>query len=242
MTDRTKQSNKPGSPWCLSMRWHDVLFLHWPVSGKSLRSHIPDRLEIETFGGTAWLGIVPFTMSGIRPRFLPPLPVLSAFPEINLRTYVTDGRRSGVWFFSLDASSWLAVKAARFLYALDYYRAEMNVRHTNGTIEYFSRRSSYERGRFLFEGRYRPTEPLGDDRGELEDFLTERYVLFSADRSGTVYRAQVHHEPWDLFGADYERIRLDIRGHPRPPEEPPASVLFSPSRVVKGWLPRRVPL
>src|SRR5919202_1981641 len=102
----------PPRPWVLAMQWHDLLFMHGPVPPALLRPLIPPALELETFDGTAWLGITPFRMAGTRPRFVPPLPWVSAFPELNVRTYVTAEGKPGVWFFSLDAGNPLAARGA----------------------------------------------------------------------------------------------------------------------------------
>src|SRR5262245_10075958 len=110
----------PGRPWVMAMRWHDLLFAHWPVDPAVLRPLIPASLQIDTYDGQAWIGVVPFRMTGVRPRFVPPLPGLSAFAEINVRTYVTIEQKPGVWFFSLDAANRLAVWAARLSYHLPY--------------------------------------------------------------------------------------------------------------------------
>src|SRR4051794_18976444 len=113
----------PQSPWVMAMQWLDLLFMHWPVPAKALRSYIPRNLEIDTYDGTAWIGVVPFRMAGVRPRMTPALPWLSAFPELNVRTYVTIGGKPGVWFFSLDAGNPVAVEGARSLFHLNYYNA-----------------------------------------------------------------------------------------------------------------------
>src|SRR5436190_12753527 len=99
------------APWVMRMRWLDLLFAHWPLPVEALRQLVPAQLEIETFHGTAWLGIVPFRMEDVAPRFLPAPPVAGRFPELNVRTYVRHRGRSGVWFFSLDAANRLAVEA-----------------------------------------------------------------------------------------------------------------------------------
>src|SRR5438874_3402777 len=109
----------PKRPWAMRMNWHELLFMHWRLPATALRPHVPRALDIETCDGSAWLGIVPFRMTGVRPRYVPPLPGFSAFPELNVRTYVTPAeskKKPGVWFFSLDATSWLAVRAARRSY------------------------------------------------------------------------------------------------------------------------------
>jgi uncharacterized protein YqjF (DUF2071 family) len=115
----------PRRPWMLAMRWHDLLFMHWPMLHVALRALIPPELALDTFDGTAWIGVVPFRMNGVRPRGLPALPWLSVFPELNLRTYVTTGGKPGVWFFSLDAANPVVVRLARKLFYLPYYDAHM---------------------------------------------------------------------------------------------------------------------
>jgi uncharacterized protein len=102
----------PQKRWVLFMRWHDLLFLHYPVRPEVIRSLIPSVLELDIFEGWCWIGIVPFHMSGVRPRYSP---LAMSFPELNVRTYVKTSDRPGVWFFSLDAASWLTVRTARWL-------------------------------------------------------------------------------------------------------------------------------
>lgn len=230
----------PDGPWVLSMEWHDVLFLHWRVPVKTLQPHIPEPLEILTHDGSAWLGIVPFRMSGIRPRFLPSLPAISTFPELNIRTYVTDGTRPGVWFHSLDASSSLAVQIARWTFSLPYFRAEMSVTKDGDQIDYTSARDDREPGQFSFEAQYEPTKPLGDCRGSLEDFLVENYCLYSATEDGRIYRGEIHHPRWELHRADCRIDSMSIRNHPSPPERNPDSVLYAPHSRVVAWFPKQV--
>ena len=115
----------PARSWGLAMVWHDLLFAHWPLGPQALRDLIPPDLEIDTYEGRAWLGIVPFRMSGVRVRGLPPLLGTGAFPELNVRTYVRIGERPGVWFFSLDAASPLGVRVARRVFGLPYQDAHL---------------------------------------------------------------------------------------------------------------------
>src|SRR5688500_5474109 len=129
-------------PWSVFMRWHELLFMHWPVPAAALRPLIPAGLELDTFDGSAWLGVVPFRMSGIRRRLLPPVPGTAAFPELNVRTYVTAGAKPGVWFFSLDAANRLAVRVARWTFHLPYYDATMScTRDRAGEVAYRSTRT-----------------------------------------------------------------------------------------------------
>src|ERR1700687_6083754 len=115
----------PARGWVMAGTWRDLLFAHWPVATTSLRPLVPARLRIDTFDGQAWLAVVPFRMSGVRLRGTPAMPWLSAFPELNVRTYVRCGAKPGVWFFSLDAGNPLAVGIARAWFHLPYYRAWM---------------------------------------------------------------------------------------------------------------------
>jgi uncharacterized protein YqjF (DUF2071 family) len=181
--------------------WHDLLFAHWPVPVASLRPLVPAQLELDTFGGECWVGVVPFRMSGIRGRGLPALPGLSSFPELNVRTYVTHGQKRGVYFFSLDAANRTAVWAARTSYHLPYFHAAMTSSEDNETIHYSSRRYG---AAAEFRGAYRPNSgPKPSVNGSLEHFLTERYCLYTTHR-GLVYRGEIHHPPWPLQSAEAE--------------------------------------
>jgi uncharacterized protein YqjF (DUF2071 family) len=183
------------------MRWHELLFMHWPISVAALRPLIPPSLSIDTFNGDAWIGVVPFRMSGIRSRFLPPIPGTSAFPELNVRTYVTADNKPGVWFFSLDATNRLAVRVARATFNLPYYDARMHCTRMsdNRTIDYKSVRTHRGAPAAEYVGQYAPTGPVFQSTpGTLEYFLTERYCLYSADRRGRTYRVEITHASWPL--------------------------------------------
>jgi uncharacterized protein len=118
----------------MAQSWHDMLFAHWRIDAALLRPHIPTRLEIDPFQGQAWVAVVPFRMSGVRLRATPALPALSAFAELNVRTYVVADQKPGVWFFSLDAGSPLAVVIARAWLHLPYFRARMKCEGVCGRI------------------------------------------------------------------------------------------------------------
>lgn len=198
----------PRGPWVMKMRWHELLFMHWPVPVELLRPHVPAALDIESFDGTAWLGVVPFRMSGVRPRLVPPIPGLSAFPELNVRTCVVPGgdrEKPGVWFFSLDATNPLAVRAARWTFALPYFDARIAC-HVNGsvntpTVHYSSRRTHKGAPPAELDLDYRPTgNAYHADPGTLDHFLTERYCLYSA-KGNRLYRCEIAHAPWPLQAA-----------------------------------------
>ena len=195
----------PEGRWVAAQTWEDLLFAHWRVPLEEIRHHVPHELEVELHEGSAWVGVVPFRLTGLRLRGGMPLPRVSSFLELNVRTYVrTWDEKPGVWFFSLDASSPLAVRAARRLFKLPYFDARMSLEHRDGWRDYECVRSG-ERGK-VFSGRYRPTgkKVFHAEPGSLEAFLTERYCLYAADRTGALFRAEIHHEQWPLQRAEAE--------------------------------------
>jgi uncharacterized protein len=188
----------PGRPWIMIQRWHDLLFAHWACSAAALRPLVPPALELETFEGTAWVGVVPFRLTG-RPRGLPGVPGASAFAELNVRTYVRYGDKSGVWFFSLDAESALAVAAARLWFHLPYFRATMRVDVEDSLVRYSSARTHEGAPAAVFDAHYRPAGGVSPGlRGSLAYFLTERYCLYTVDRRDRLWRGDIHHPPWPL--------------------------------------------
>jgi uncharacterized protein YqjF (DUF2071 family) len=231
------------------MHWHELLFMHWPVPVQALRPHVPKTLEIETFDGSAWLGVVPFRMSGVRPRLVPPIPGLSAFPELNVRTYVVPketGEKPGVWFFSLDATSRLAVRAARLAFSLPYFDANISC-HVNGstntpTVHYSSRRTQKRAPPAELDMDYRPAGKVFHAKnGTLDYFLTERYCLYSAVKDGRTYRCEIAHAPWPLQPAKAtvrrntmtRQLDFDV-----PDDEP--LLFYTDYLEVVAWTPEKV--
>jgi uncharacterized protein YqjF (DUF2071 family) len=190
----------PKRPWILAGTCRNQLFAHWRVSAAALREHLPEEVAVDEHDGSAWLGVTPFAVDGLRVRGLLPVPVASSFLELNVRTYVTYGDRPGIWFLSLDASSRLAVEAARGLYRLPFFRATITMQRRAARVVYDCARDD---GR-AFSGSYRPVgEPRAAEPGSLEHFLTERYCLYTEHR-GRLCRADIHHRPWPLQRADAE--------------------------------------
>jgi uncharacterized protein YqjF (DUF2071 family) len=188
--------------WAVKMNWHDLLFCHWPMACDDIRPLVPKGLRIDKYDGRAWVGVIPFHMTGIRMRHLPPVPTTHAFNELNVRTYVRDGDRVGVWFLTLDASSHLAVAFARRWHHLNYLYADMETKKEAGEIDYTCRRRG---SRAAFHGHCRPIgEPLRVAPGSLEYFLTERYSFWAEDPRGQLWRTDVEHKPWELRHADTE--------------------------------------
>jgi uncharacterized protein YqjF (DUF2071 family) len=197
----------PDRPWVMTQSWHDLLFAHWPVDPRELQQHIPPAFDLDLFERDAWVAIVPFHMTNVAPRGVPSIPWVSEFAELNVRTYVRVGDRPGVYFFSLDAGSAVAVRAARTLFNLPYFSASMEVRAVDDAIRYQSRRDGSREGAQLV-ARYGPAGSVfRADAGSLEYFLVERYCLYNLDRRGRPYRLQIHHPPWPLqtASAEFER-------------------------------------
>ena len=229
-------------PWALKMTWLELLFMHWPVPAESLRQLIPPELELDTFDGSAWLGVVPFEMRDVYPRYTFSVPGLSTFPELNLRTYVTAQGRPGVWFFSLDAANWAAVRLARAGFNLPYFDAKMSCLELDDSIYYHSKRTHKGAPPADFVGQYRALDSLElSTPGSLEHFLTERYCLYSADAQGGVFRGEIHHQAWPLQQAETEiqinRMTEQI-GLTLPDTEP--LLHFSKRLEVLAWLPEKL--
>jgi uncharacterized protein YqjF (DUF2071 family) len=190
--------------WIMYQRWHDLLFAHWALPAESVRPLIPPELELDTFDGQAWVGVIPFWMSRVHVRGLPPIPTAGTLPELNVRTYVrapkgrtADQEKPGVYFFSLDAASILAVLGARAWVGLPYFYADMKADVAgDDEVRYRSRRRQSPRPAELTVA-YRPVGPVSPEKTDLEYFLTERYCLYVV-RSGRVYRLDIQHRPWPL--------------------------------------------
>jgi uncharacterized protein YqjF (DUF2071 family) len=184
----------PATPWIMTQTWHHVLFAHWPVEVASMRRAVPAQLDLDLCDGTAWIGVVAFEISNMAPRGVP-LPL--AFPELNVRTYVTVRGKPGVYFFSLDAASALAVWGARTFFSLPYFRAHMHVQHApDAQIRYVSNRIA---GDASFDGSYAPYAPAAPPvPGTLDFFLTERYCLYTVNRRGQAASVDIHHPRWPL--------------------------------------------
>ena len=209
----------PDSEWLQAQTWESLLFTHWHFSAEELRAYVPEELPLDAFDGSAWLGVTPFRLSGLRIRGLPPVPHFSSFLELNVRTYVKLDGKAGIYFFSLDAESVFAVEAARRLYRLPYFRARMTAEDSGQEIDFTSERT--EDRRATFRVRYRSGGvPAAPEPGSLEHFLTERYCLFTM-HEGRVHWAEIHHPPWPLQQAEVEIVEntmpppgIDLSGEP----------------------------
>ena len=229
----------PKGPWIMAQNWHHLLFAHWEVPAARIRELVPRELEIDTFRRRAWIGVVPFQMSGVRLRGTPALPGLSSFPELNVRTYVKAAGKPGVWFFSLDAANWIAVELARAWFHLPYFSARMKSAADGNAISYSSQRADGRGHGESLEVRYRADGDCFAARpGTLEYFLTERYCLYAQRKDGALLRGEIHHAPWRLRMARAEfrentmtkALGVELR------EEP--LLYFSKLQEVAVWAPQ----
>ncbi|GAA4015973.1 DUF2071 domain-containing protein [Hymenobacter fastidiosus] len=215
----------------MRQRWSQLLFAHWPVDPALLRPYLPARLELDLFEGQAWLGVVPFTMSHIRPLGLPAVPGLNRLHELNVRTYATLDGVPGVWFLSLDATQPLGVWAARTLFHLPYLHARIRLTDTNGTLRAVAERTHRGVAPARFSATWTPGEKLPRAApGTLPHFLTERYFLYTAGAdlrqavsSPNLWRGRLFHEPWTLREAtvsEWESTLVESHGLPTPTGPP----------------------
>ena len=226
----------PNGPWIMTQSWHDLLFAHWRVDAAELRRQVPAGVDLDLYDGDAWLAVVPFYMTNVAPRGVPAIPFVSSFNELNVRTYVTRDGKPGVYFFSLDANSLAAVTAARTLFGLPYFLAEMKISRDGDTIVYRSRRLGGDvpaewRARYRPVGRQQPPA-----EGTLEYFLTERYCLYTVEGS-RVHRLEIHHKPWPLQDAE-ATIEINTMWSAAI-EGLPATLHFSQRQDMVAWPPER---
>jgi hypothetical protein len=220
------------------MRWENLVFLHWRARAEEMRALLPSGLELDTFDGTPWVGVVPFRMTNVRAHLAPPIPTAHDFPELNVRTYVRHGGHAGVWFFSLDAESWLAVMAARASTNLPYYYAHMKAERNEDTVEYASERGHPGSPSAEFRARYRPTSaPFISQPGTFEYWSTERLCLFTANRDGEIERIDVEHERWPLqqAWAEIDRNTMATASGITLPASPPRAHYADHLNVVAHW-------
>ncbi|MGP0063280.1 MAG: YqjF family protein [Isosphaeraceae bacterium] len=231
--DRLRPTREPDRRPVMRQSWRELLFLHWPIRPDLVRPLVPSQLELDLFEGTAYVGLVPFTMEGVRPVGLPPFRGISNFHETNVRTYVhREGRDPGVWFFSLDAANRLAVALARTLFHLPYYHARMFLEREPSNhpddprpILYAGvrRRPDPLPASYLIHAT--PTGAVRTARADtLEHFLVERYLLY-AEANGNLFQGQVHHRPYPLQSAtllSLDETLLAAAGIPRPDDTPMA--------------------
>ena len=228
----------PDTPWVQGQTWCNLLFAHWRVPAERLRGVMPRQLPLHLDDdGSAWLGVTPFVVTGLRARGTPPLPWLSRFPELNVRTYVELDGKPGIYFFSLDAARRAAVFAARRTYRLPYFHARMRAGRTGGRVDYESERIDRSGPAASFRASYAPTGPGTDER--LARWLAERYCAYTLDDEARPLRIEIHHPPWPLQPAVGD---VDAAGMAAPlgiDLEGEALLHFSARQDTLIWPPKR---
>lgn len=241
--DRITPCRRPPGIALMHQQWRKLAFLHWEVPVEALRAVVPLPLSIDTFEGRAYLGLVPFTIRGIRPPLLPPLPWLSGFHEVNVRTYVhLYGQDPGVFFFSLDAARLLAVWGARWTYRLPYFHAQMDFQSAGAEHTFRSVRRHHPSARCALQWTVHPGPPRTASPGSLDHFLLERYLLY-AEKNGRLSRAQVHHLPYPIQEATVAPVQeglIAAAGLVRP-ERPPELIHASAGVDVEVFAPEFLP-
>jgi uncharacterized protein YqjF (DUF2071 family) len=233
----------PQTPWIMTQSWQDLLFAHWRVDPVRLAALIPKPLELDLYGGDAWIAVVPFRMEHVTPRGMPAFPWLSAFPEVNVRTYVRIGDRPGVFFFSLDATNPVAVRVARTVFHLPYFNAGIELQadqEGDGFTCYVSHRTDQPAADLI--ASYRPEGPVFHAvEGTLEYFLTERYCLYAIDRRGGAHICEIHHARWPLQVASARfEVNTLLQGIVDVDPLAPALLHFSKRQDTINWRPGRV--
>lgn len=238
--DRLGVRSQPvGRKPVMFQRWEDLLFLHWSYDPRAIQSTLPRGLTVDTIEGKAYIGIVPFFMRDVRPAFSPCVRGISDFLELNVRTYVYDERgMPGVWFYSLDANQWLAVRAARRFFALPYFDCKLKAEKNTKTAEirYLAhRRGVREDLSSCFH--YRPYGPTRLAKpGTLEFFLIERYVLFAQAKGyARPWKGRVRHQPYSLRDVEvieWNEALFEVDGLERPGRNPDHAVM-SPGVTVE---------
>lgn len=230
MIDRTAPTRRPSGPARGFQQWRSLLFIHWEVAEETLRHLVPRSLDLDLLDGKAYVGVVPFAMEGVRPAWCPRFAAFR-FLETNVRTYVIHRGRPGVYFFSLDAASRIAVWAARKFWGLPYFDATMEMRVEEEEVFYETRRPDGPHHRV----RYRWGEPLGSSReGTAEFFFLERYLLF-VERQNQILAGQVHHSPYPAHQAEILEVNdslMDAAGLAKL-SETPCFVHYSPGVDVE---------
>lgn len=230
----------PRGPWVMTQTWEELLFAHWSFAPEQVQALLPEPLEIDTFDGKAWVAVVPFLMTGVRPRFCPAVPYLSRFLELNVRTYVRLGDASGVFFFSLDAANPVAVEVARAWFHLPYMNALMRMSSMGQQQIYQSRRRDRRGGEAELSVSYCPAgDPFQAQPGSLEHFLTERYCLL-AERDGSIIRGDIHHVAWPLQEAEAQFTTNTMLAPLGLKSEGEPHLLYSKSIETIEWAPRRL--
>ena len=232
---RHRKWQLPSLPWIMKQTWNDLLYAHYPIKLEALQKLVPNMFPLDSYNGMGWIGVIPFHITGIRIRGLLPIPGMNRFPELNVRTYVTLDGKPGIYFFSLDAAHFLAANSAKLFYHLPYRHADILVKKTGATIDYESRRKSKEATQL--KCTYKPiSQPFLAAKGSFEEWMAERYCIYTLNKKGRLFRCDVLHSPWLLQQAEakfYHNTILSKQGIYVDSDKP--ILHFSKRKEVRIW-------
>lgn len=216
-----RSSPLPSKNWVMKHTWSNLLFLHWPIHPSKLRPYIPSPLQIDTYDGFAWLGVVVFVIEGIYLRGLSNISLVPIIQEVNVRTYVRYGEKTGVYFLSLDANHWSTYTIAKHWYRLFYHPAKISIQDKENIFHIESIRKGKAETPIMLKGMYTPLAAEYIPKvGMVDHWVTERYCLYSTRNGKDIYCAKIHHRPWVLQQAEFEietntlfmPFYMDLRG------------------------------
>ena len=220
-------------PWIMKQTWKDVLFAHYPVQKKVLEKLVPSVLPLDTYNGTCWVSIVPYLTSSMHPRGFPPIPGMAAYPGFNIRTYVTLNGKPGVYFFRLTAANFLAAHFAKTFFRLPYLYMDMKYKKVKNLIVFESEKKT---GLQLLCNYKSISDPVPTEKGSLEEWLVERYCVYTVNKKGVPLRGDILHEPWLLEKAEAEFHQNTLLSSLNIVAENEKPILhYAKSRVVRFW-------
>lgn len=222
----------PHGPWQYYQEWNKVLFLHWEVPFESLRKLVPEHLNLDSLRGTYYVSLVAFTMEKIRPRNMPSLKLVSDFHEINVRTYIDNDNKKGVYFLNIEAQKFLSAFIARKLSGLPYEKA--NIKRTESVYNSINISKQYS-----IKASYSVKEILLR-KSELDSWLTERYCLYFKDGDG-LYAYDIHHKAWEIRNVQFDHLSVDYKiGDIHLTSAQPFSGHYSKGVEVVAWTRQKV--
>ena len=243
MDERTTPHNDhKENSWLMTQDWENVLFLHWPVSDKELRKHVPEELELDLFNDTAWISFVLFTVGESRPRLMPPIPPACNFPELNVRTYVKHGEKPGIYFFSLDAGSDFVVSLASLGDFLPYRKANVDYLQEGGRFAFSSHSLKEDGPQESFTVGFKPNLDKMIEKQAIDRFLADRFTFWRKPKN-SLYRMDITHPEWDLYPVEFHiehNTMAPFIDFPVDEQYPLAH--FSPFKKTKYFLPQPVEL
>lgn len=231
--DNQKLRRAPHLPWVMKQTWSDILFVHYPVKRELLERLIPKALTLDTLDGYGWVTIVPYLTSTMRMKGLPAIPGMQSFPGYNIRTYVTFNGKTGVYFFGLTAANWISANMAKIFFNLPYYYVAMNFRRQGNRIEF----GGETIGEDALICQYKPiTEKFLARKGSLDEWLVERYCLYTTNQKGEPLRCDILHQPWLLQKAEASFFHNELLSKYKIlPESTDPILHFSNKVVVRIW-------